>query len=177
MNCRRSPLISLGLSFVAMAWGILPPPLCHTHDGGDDGRHHHGVQAEFHSESGGHHHPHEHVNSSADVVIAGLLSPGNSTPHIHWALLGFHFSLPVPGDGDKPDDCGSTQGVLLRPFDELQNLDLRGSPWVSVAPAASPGSARRFVCPYWPPPPPTNLIASLPLCDSARLERSGVLLA
>jgi hypothetical protein len=85
--------------------------------------------------------------------------------------------LPAP-DHDEGDDHGpGPEPALVRLADELPTVTVFGaSPaWAFSLLPREPASDSVPATTTRSHPP--NLIASIPLCDSARLERSGVLLA
>lgn len=178
MDRLRSPLIGFGLSFLVMAWAILPPALRHSHAGGGDSGHHH-VALETHS--GPHHHhefPHtvHHAHDDASLVAPSRLV--DRIVHFHWTVFGVHFSLPAgDSDGHGDDDANTTDAVLVRLVDDLPAASLRGDMGIGVD-CCQPSKSTDRVS-YTPTchSRPDNTISSLPLCDSARFERSGVLLA
>ena len=177
MTKRRSLLMNYLLSLLVMAWGILPPALRHAHEGGDDASHRHAAQAAIGEPHDGHHHPHanEHGHSQAGNDAPALAK--DWVVHAHWTLLGFEFSVPTPGSRDVPKDPRAAEAVLVRLVDDLPTMSLRGNYSLGLDSLTWREPTAPVVCPTLCPSRPSNPISSLPLCDSARFERSGVLLA
>lgn len=164
---------NLLLSASVLMWGMVPPAIRHSHEGGTDPEHRHDAVAEYGQEHGGHHdgadHRHEEWRLSVSVALRAF------AVHLHWDLFGVDFSMPASQDGEQ--DTRAFRSALIRLVDELPTLipggrDSQSVPW--VAPAAP---APDLVAVPTSPSRPPNLVASMPLCDRARRERSGVLLA
>lgn len=175
---RITPLNYLLSSFV-VAWGILPPALIHSHEGGGDTEHRHeGRKAAVESaEDHGHVHDAkstEHGDHPQKSDHATLL--GSLVAHLHWDFLGVDLSIPVPAEDGGRDRAGEQEQVLIRLTDESPIL---GSSSDSLAASHMPLLQARLDCvaAETPPSRPVGVIASIPLCDSARFERSGVLLS
>ena len=98
--------------------------------------------------------------------------------HFHFALLGFELTLPdtLPVEEDRPGGS-DLELIPLRPSEEP--LPTWGSCQESTArlaaSAATLRSADAAPCPTVTAGPAP--VSSAPLCDRARRERSGVLLA
>ena len=69
------------------------------------------------------------------------------------------------------------ESVMVRLVDDLPTINQGEQRCVAADLPVSPELVARVVCLMPSPPRWINPIASLPLCDSARFERSGVLLA
>jgi hypothetical protein len=187
-NFFRQGWLNLVLSVLVLAWGILPPGVRHAHVGGGDSTHRHdagqtvahhgphdhdsvdGHDADHAHHSGDGNHQHEtglDVSLSADCVV-----------HLHWRLLGIEFSMPVsqePADGE--DDVDTGVPAIVRMSDELVPVARAGPSVDRVCLSHTCTPSADVVRDLAPVSRPTNLDTSIPLCDSARLERSGVLLA
>ena len=93
-------------------------------------------------------------------------------------FFGIHISLPAAeNDKDGNENGGSRVTVLVRLLDDSPAASLHRNICLGVddfqAKAATDHNfhaTSRLL-------PPANAISSLPLCDRARFERSGVLLA
>ena len=102
----------------------------------------------------------------------------DSRTHLHWQFFGFAFSTPLPEDlGGEDDDSDRTPAKFVLVADEAV-------PVVPVGPSLDRVCTAMTCVPVddavWIPEPvprPPGSVSSLPLCDSARLDRSGVLLA
>ncbi len=169
--------LKLLVAAAVLAWTSLPPAIVHSHSDGDDPAHRHEAHATHHDD---HHHD---SPDTADHFHAGPASSdcGESTTlavHCHWQLFGFWFALPVSSDQrERADDRSPVKVALV----DLADGDGVAAPTgISMARAVcqpSPAATPEFV-------PLTSIsrgsqrpISATPLCDSARLERSGVLLA
>lgn len=149
-----------------------PPPVKHVHSEGKS-PHQHG-SPDLSVANHKHRHPHPHTHSQ-------LQAPGTAVrslelPHSHWSFLGFDlFVPPLPTENSDDDQsqpninpvrvCLSVCEQVGRfldgsPLADGWTASSDGQPDVAVAPAAH--ARERRTC------------AALPLCDSARLVRSGV---
>ena len=175
-NSIRQKTTTLLLSALVLAWGIVPPGVEHSHAGGSDATHRH----ENHHEVV---HQGSHDHDSDDELCESEILPqvpllADSVRHLHWRFLGMKFSMPAPGQpADRGDDDSNVPPAILRvayegvPAVHTGPSFARMLLWGICAPSAD------VVRSLQPIPQPPNLITSMPLCDSARLERSGVLLA
>ncbi len=172
-NRFRQKTMNLLLSALVLAWGIVPPGVQHVHAGGSDPTHGHGERDEMaHDGSHDHESDHEH-HDHAMVTDLSLLA--DYVLHLHWRLLGVEFSMPMP---EKPvdDDEGTVPPAVVRVMNE-EGLTMQTGPSfgrVMLAVTCTPSAdvvQKLEAVPRLP-----NLVTSIPLCDSARLERSGVLL-
>lgn len=170
--------VSLLLSAAVLAWGTVPPALRHAHEGGSETGHSHEALAEHH-DAGEHHrrprvgHSHEHEGRVAkESTVAGEVAT-----HFHWAVFGLDFTMPARQDGE-PDERESVSGpVLVRLTDELPTVTSGDREAPGGLLAAPPSGGLKLAAVEDAPPRPCHLVTSIPLCDTARLERSGVLLA
>ncbi len=172
----RRKTLNLLLSALVLAWGIVPPGVQHSHAGGGDTTHRHGDCHEV-AQHGSHDHDcddehHENatvpdVSLSADYVL-----------HLHWRLFGMEFSMPAPEQpADGGDDEGTAPPAIVRAAHDTVLTAQAGPSFGRMLLAASRTPSADMVWSLQPIRRPPNLITSIPLCDSARLERSGVLLA
>lgn len=169
----KSPLLSFVLSSVVVAWGICPPAMRHAHEGGNDTSHRHVAAADQHEH--GHSHPSGLPPHESRVDASATM--GECAVHLHWVLLGFDFSLPVSPDTHDPERLGSFEPVMVRLVDDLITVHQGEAQCGATDLLVSPEVVTRVVCLMPSPLRWINPIASLPLCDRARFERSGVLLA
>ena len=175
-NHFRQKTMSLLLSALVLVWGVIPPGVEHTHTGGNDASHKHDKCDDVaHHDSHNHHGDdghHEHatvpdVSLSADNVL-----------HLHWQLLGLELSIPLPEEPvDGTDDENTTLPAFVRVMDEIVPTMQAGLSFDRVLLAAICTPSVDTVWILEPIPRPPDLVTTIPLCDSARLERSGVLLA
>jgi hypothetical protein len=171
--------VKLLLAATVLVWSLSPPPTQHSHAGGDDPSHHHDhVGADRHL-AGIAHESHTasdcgHIHSV--MVLSDAAGSGDS--HLHFRWLGFRLTLPDSEPNNKSQEDHSTSKLLLvyasrcriSPVQLSDRLDLpllllaldTRTPTIAAGGAAS-GSLVPAV--------------SHPLCDRARHERSGVLLA
>ncbi len=174
--CRS--VLSLVLSAVVLTWGTIPPATQHAHTGGSDSAHRHDDCHEVsHHGSHDHHGDGEH-HQHATVPKVSLLA--DYSLHLHWRLFGLEFSMPVPEEpADDTDGEGSIVPAIIRVMNEIKIVPVTqaGLSFGRVLSAAIRAPSADVVRSLEPIARPPNLLTSIPLCDSARLERSGVLLA
>ena len=169
----KSRLLAMALCTLLVAWEICPPAMRHAHEGGSDTGHRHAAAADPHQHS----HSHQADLSPHSSRVDASTTIGECAVHLHWGLMGIGFSLPVSPTPHDPDRLFGFEPVMVRLVDDLPTIN-PGVQWRDVADLpASPKllSGNRRLMPS--PPRWINSIASLPLCDRARFERSGVLLA
>jgi hypothetical protein len=190
-NRLRQTSINLLLSVLVLTWGIIPPGVQHVHAGGSDVGHqhqidqhdadhkvgHHGSQG--HKSDDGHHSDgHHHDTKTSDIRLLA-----DYVCHIHWRLLGVEFSTPVSEKPVEGDDDGDTLGpTIVRMTSQVVTagpaslsfgrvlLRANCAPIANVVQSLAPIRCVSKIG-------MSNVGTSIPLCDSARLERSGVLLA
>jgi hypothetical protein len=169
--------LTLLLSASVLVWGIVPPAIRHAHEGGGKRDHRHDAAARHDLKSHHHHHrdgadhPHEHEHVAEPTAL------GDFVVHLHWTLFGLDFSVPASQQGENDEEDGASRLALIRLVDELPAVAPGGpdSPGVSLVTPPLPGT--ELVAVETSPSHAPHSVASIPLCDSARLERSGVLLA
>lgn len=159
--------LKLLLAAVVLLGCVIPPAVQHVHADGDkahDHRHHA-------SHSAGHRHPHGHEMQTTKAE--------ETPPHRHLHLLGFDFWWPI---GEFPDTPGSDDEMA---GDDLILVRVLETEAVS---ASTPLIDRLIIAfPVWSTISGQTIAQVLlrgdregptaqPLCDSARCERSGVLL-
>jgi len=172
--------LSWSLSAAVLVWSLVPPAVQHSHAGGDDRAHAHD-RADLGLEAANvHHHVHQaderahaHSESSAAIVAGG------EATHLHFEWLGFRLTLPVDGSsGDESGEPSDPELLFVRvgrtSLDQSHlGTGLDKSPThleLDAVPTAI--AAVRFTVTSSRLP-----LTSHPLCDRARHERSGVLLA
>ena len=173
-NGLRQKAMNLLLSALVLAWGFVPPGFEHAHAGGGDSDHQHDECREVahhdshdHDTDDGHH---EHATETDVTLLV------DHVLHLHWRLLGVELSVPVsvePADGDDED---TVPPPVVRVTNEIVPATQAGPLFGRVLLVASCAPSADVVRNLEPIPRPPNLVTSIPLCDSARLERSGVLL-
>ncbi len=168
--------MNLLLSALVLAWGIVPPGVQHTHSVGSDTHHQHDdCQEVAHHTSHNHDSDDEH-HEHGPVPEASLLT--DFVVHVHWQFLGMEFSMPVPEEPVEGNDDGDTvPPAIVRVMSEVVPATQAGPSVGRLFLAAICTPSADVVWSLEPIPRPPNLVTSIPLCDSARLERSGVLLA
>lgn len=187
------------LSGVVLASSVLPPLVCHAHVGGEQEHSHHAAEADHHhsgvhakddrhrGEDEAEGHPPQSMTRNVCHLMSdaghhhehGLESP---VSHLHVSIGGFDFSLPlpIPENSNGPlspvdDDAGFTVfGRLTDDFTVVSQVDLASVVDVTVAdslktdvPVDDDTARARWL--------DSRADRSF-LCDSARGERSGVLL-
>ena len=183
------------LSGAVLASSVLPPAACHAHVEGD--RPHSHEQSHEQPDSDEHDHEHGHQHDAAaisdhhehhheppahdDESAGGGLEPASA--HLHFSIAGVDFSFPLPShDGsDGPlSPTGDNAGCfgIVRLTDDtvtVPRVDL--SDVIDLSTPAPPAiaslvdatqHAARWRC--------VRAADRTHLCDSARCERSGVLL-
>lgn len=181
-------VMTILLSGAVLASSVLPPAVCHAHAGGNRHHSHDEPASNDHNRDHGHHH---HVADDSDHEGHDHQRPANELPqseaeieltvaHLHFSIAGFDFSLPLPSDdgsnGPTSDDAGYLQFVRLTDdTTTVSRVDLSAAVELSTpAPRAFNPSvdaavqAARWLC--------ARTADRTLLCDSARCERSGVLL-
>ena len=157
---------------------MIPPATQHTHVGGGDTTHRHDG---CHSQAVAHHALHEHDSDvehqeHATVPDVSLLS--DFVIHLHWQFLGMEFSMPVPEEtAPGGDDEDTAPPAIVWVMDEIVPATQAGASFGRVLLAVIGTPSADAVRNRTPLPRRPNFTTSIPLCDSARLERSGVLLA
>ena len=171
-------MLSLLLSALVLACGTVPPGFRHAHLGGADTGHRHG---DGRPQTVAHHASHEHDSDAdhrehATVPDTTLLS--DFVIHLHWRFLGMDFSIPEP---DEPapgnDDEGTAPPAIVRAMDGIVPATQVGPSFGRVLLAVICTPSADVVQNRTPPLRSPDFTTSIPLCDSARLERTGVLLA
>jgi hypothetical protein len=88
------------------------------------------------------------------------------------------FSIPAPEEpADNDDDEGAVPPAIVRAMNEEVLTTQAGPSFGRVLLVGIYRPSADVVRNSEPVPRPPHLVTSIPLCDSARLERSGVLLA
>jgi hypothetical protein len=177
-NRRGRITLNLLISTAVLVWTTMPPAIVHSHRDGDDPAHRHEVGTTHHDLH--HHHDLAHASDHVHARPAALDFVESGTPavHCHWQLLGFWFALPFSGErNDGEDERGMAKVAIV---DVADGDGLASPTGIALAqavcepcPAASPGLVPLASTLQGP----QRQMSSTPLCDSARLERSGVLLA
>ncbi len=174
-NGFRQKAMNLLLSALVLAWGFVLPGFEHAHVGGGDSDHQHGECHDV-AHHGSHHHDSddEHHKHVAEPDATGLV---DYVLHAHWQLLGVEFSMPVPTEPADGNDEGPIPPTIVRVMNEIVPATQAGPAFGRVLLAAVCAPSADVVRDLEPIPRPPNLVTSIPLCDSARRERSGVLLS
>ncbi|NQT17861.1 MAG: hypothetical protein HQ582_34225 [Planctomycetes bacterium] len=177
--------VSVLVSASLLVFALVPPGVRHAHDvvDGAIGKCDHGSPAavpevDHHHHDGLSTHPHAHVFHGPQSGPRQEVSrPTGDTWHVHFAILGLYFALP---DTNLPNDRGegaSGELVFLHVARNSTPIPADGSVsdvWLPDATASGwQGDAVAPLARALRPPP----VTSIPLCDSARLERTGVRLA
>ena len=182
------------MSSAVLAATLMPPPVCHSHAAADTPHSHAPDQSNSpeHEQVAGESHSHRDLGhgtanhqhgSAADGAVRpsaaadGAEGSHREAAHLHLTLIGFAFSLFLPVGSDShsldPTHPKTLLAVVLLDDDVMRasRVELIGADGV---PAAVPGETPVAVSAA------SSLRVSgidpLLLCDSARCERSGVLL-
>ena len=157
------------LSLTLLVNGLAMPAFQHAHDGGDK-PHDHEASVE-HSHSHDHdcaEHHHHHGTRDPRLLT-------NSVAHVHVSCFGFEFSLPLQDESEHSDLSNSGSIAFVKPHDEC----LQAPPAVNailytlLMPHVIQSSGILPIVGHFSFRPAD----SIPLCDTARHERSGVQLA
>jgi hypothetical protein len=154
----------LSLAASVLASGTLNVRMCHAHPGGDAPHQHAG-------RAPAHHHHHNHVHDVITEVEQVAERPGANF-HAHVSVLGFDLTLPIP-TGSSEDDLHALflQAAISVECTGCQTRDGGGA---YFCPDLEPRADLRPVTPVLPQErPPVGHCGNF-LCDTARLERSGV---
>ena len=168
--------MNLLLSGLVLAWGIMPLGVQHAHAGGSDPSHKHGERDEIaHDDSHDHELDDEHHDHS---IVSDLSLLADNVLHLHWSLLGVELSMPLPEEPVESGDDGDTvPPTVVRVMNDVVPATQAGPSSCRALLVAICTPSTDVVWALTPAPRSPNLVTSIPLCDSARLERSGVLLA
>jgi hypothetical protein len=166
---------NLFLSALVLAWGIVPPAVRHSHEGGEDTRHRHDAVADH-----GHDHGERGHTGDADSAPAGSdVSPAvlrALVVHLHWSVFGVDFSVPVPEDDQPNDGSNDAELAVVRLVDSVPTPAIDRNGPASIAPMTVAQLGLESAVVPNPPLASFHLTQPVPLCDRARHERSGVLL-
>ena len=174
--CFRQKMMNLVLSALVLAWGFVTPEVQHAHAGGNDFTHRHSTADEMACPDSHDHGSDNEHHEHATLPDVSLLA--DSVVHLHWQLFGMGFSMPVPETpADGNGDQGADPPAFVRVMNEVVPALQSGPSLDRVVLAAVCASSGDAVRDLEPVPRPPSLVTSIPLCDSVRFERSGVLLA
>jgi len=177
------------LAAVVLTWGMIPPGFEHSHAGGEDQSHCHNARTEVASDDAHHHHHHHshkhghgpdgnhhHGDVEHNPPVASTVTfPTSDVAHLHFRLFGFDFSMPLSETTDEGEE-NTFPPTIVRAAKEYVPTVPPG-PSLKLFDVATLLPLANTLGGPEPVPRPPNLVASLPLCDSARLERTGVLRA
>ena len=171
--------MSLLLATMLVTITIAPPAIRHAHPPADEGHghhhHHHSSPDGLHEHS---HHGGYRSHDLADVPGGDAQWSGDHGSHLHVHFLFFDFTLPDPAPDQHDPESYSRDVVSVLSWSQvavswkaLQNASI----WQTILPfhAVSLEDAALLQVVVTAPPPVSNP----PLCDRARRERSGVLVA
>ena len=172
-RCLSGIATNLLLSALVLAWGVVPPAVRHSHEGGADVNHRHEVAAHHGHEHHGHSHDEDWHPGGAKVsasVLRGLVV------HLHWSFLGLDFSVPLSDDEQSKDGRQAATPAVVRLVDFAPAPTLDTGHSLSIAPVIVALSSLEAALVQAPSLAGFERRQSAPLCDRARRERSGVLL-
>lgn len=165
--------MTLLISALVLTWGTVPPGVQHAHTGGNDSSHQHGDR---HDEPSHASHCHG-SNGSHDerAIVSGVSLLSDFVVHLHLQWLGIEFSMPV---SERPDDGRDDPDIVPTAIVGSANRTLPAVPsfgrLLSVVIGMPSHDVVQDLALLSRGP---DFTGSIPLCDSARFERSGVLLA
>lgn len=177
--------LTILLALTVLTGSVTPPAYAHSHPSGDrphghgDGKEHvdHDHSHSHHHHHGtGHHHHHHQVGQSQ--TSESSQSFGDSDRHWHISLVFFDLTLPtLPMPNGESGEDGKQPAVVARLVDlsRIALIQFDSSLWSAAIDAAAVDSTEAVVANLARirrHSPPTRIL----LCDSARRERSGVLL-
>lgn len=167
---------NLLLSALVLAWGIVPPAIRHGHHEGGDRDHRHDAVARDCDDHGAHgHKTEEHAHDDALGVSPG--AQDRFVVHLHWRLFGIDFSVPVPKNGQQDEENDDAEPSVVRLVDSVPTLTVEINGFAGAFPETVSQLGLDSPMVESSPSRPPSLVPSVPLCDRARHERSGVLLA
>lgn len=179
MYHRPRTCLSLLLSAVVLAGGIMPPGLRHAHADADRPHRHH-LGSDGHALHADHPHDQDHhvLRHDPDRLELEIDALPDSRLHVHLGWFGFELTLPAPGgpDGGSEREVspGDERAALIRLVEERVPDPSRTQHWIDdlILALYLPclGDVPASIQGPFPSPPPI----SPPLCDAARHERSGV---
>lgn len=162
--------LTLLLAATVLLGGLMPPAVQHAHAGGDRAHKHHRIIADASVDVHGPSHSHRHASGEHSHAADGI------TAHSHRVLFGFDACLPLGEHQDVPDgsDVDGQQVTLARLLDsQIVSLSAPTMKWLFISlPSLKAFSTDSIAVPGLRSS--RSELASLPLCDSARGERSGV---
>jgi len=163
-----------------LVWSLAPPPVQHRHEGGADLSHHHdGAVADHYGIDGADesHHAHHGAPAKSPRGVSEVIA--EEAPHLHFQWLGFRLTLP---DDDGPTQNGDDRNNSKLLFVQAGRMSLPQSHWgtrLDKSPTHpcldTPATDVAAICPAISCH--RAAVTVRPLCDRARHERSGVLLA
>lgn len=177
--------MSLVLAAVMLPSGTMSPGVCHAHAEGDRPHRHdrpHYYEANHsdqHDGHGPHDADHRHEDDSARHSHDGECTVTRAVLHVHVNLFGFEMTLPSSGqdrhEGQEKQSTGTAQFVIGPDSPAISGPHAYSLRNLLLPPTALPAGC------CLSPDEHHHLVkssehCSIPLCDSARRERSGVLI-
>ncbi len=170
-------LTALLQTALLLAVSLAPPGVRHSHSLGERVAGHH-----RHAAADGHVHNHHHVAHRHPGSLEGSVCTAiGERPgwHLHLNMLGFEMTLPDPLSSSNESESSGHPNVVavavgrevLSDAATLPSSVPQGSPLTTTP--TSQSDAAPMLAVVWSDPP----VSCTPLCDRARHERSGVLLA
>jgi hypothetical protein len=169
MRSRRATICSFLMAPLLLGVSLAPPPLRHLHDGGS--RPHSHQQASHAPHHHGHRHAHRHSHETASIEPQAHL-------HLSWLFIDWSFPVQSPGDSD-PSERGTQlpPAVTAKASAPATHAVDDGSRWLDLSLF---GAGHELAPTFEVLRSPSFGDALRPagglLCDTARRERSGVLL-
>ena len=165
--------IRIVLAVGILLGGTVPPGVCHSHEGGALPHRHDGRRVVRHDGDDRHQHePAGHAHAHDESLVS------ERAPHVHLNVFGFEITLPIPDrardDGQDQQANGPSLVAVVSDSPAIVGQNLNTSSSLLLPPAASPDSfgCARYDCNH---SVKSAEACAIPLCDSARRERTGVL--
>lgn len=171
--------LNLLLALSLLAGGVIPPAVRHAHEGGNDLAHQHDVALAGSLEDARHTECDDHHTLPAGASPVTALIACDSHFHVQW--LGFQVTLSgrdTSGPVKSSEDHRTSEWVFVRAVRDMnpapQNGLQVGRSSIVDLHQPLPGDTAEVSASVSPSSCPVTVS---PLCDRARHERSGVLLA
>jgi hypothetical protein len=166
------------LAALLLLAAVAPPAIRHTHPLADEGHSHHHHDANPDLSHGHYHHGEDRGRHLADRYVRDAELTNGHWWHLHFHFLGLEVTLPEPASDQGDRESSGLEAVSVLPFAQEPvpcRMAQTVSAWETFTPftALSPEDAALLQVVVNAPPP----VSCPPLCDRARRERSGVLIA
>lgn len=178
IGCRVKSVTSVLLAALLAVCAIAPSAIRHVHPMMDGGPVHHRHDGGQGLVDGHHHHADGHTDHRICPESRLLDMVGGQMWHLHIQFLAFELTLPDPPSDEDDDDSSRGVGCVMLwsapyapAFGSMVSWHVKHVVTHPVVPGLRDATSMQAVVLFEP------RILSAPLCDRARQERSGVLLA